>query len=407
MMKNIFKIAGRVFLILLVITPYILDPMVASASNANTLGELRNELAALKKQKTDNQNSVNNTQSQINNKTQEIATAYANIEQARNDITVAEGEIAAADLTITELEDEIASLMKFYQQINTQESYMEYVTDASSLTELIMRSDAISFMLDYTNNQIVTFENLIVTNEDKKIELINKQEKLNNDITSYEASISSLQNDLASFTEITEDIDDQIKNQEALIDYYENLGCKEDQSLTDCVAIANNVSWLKPLNYGVVTSGFGYRYLWGSYSFHNAVDIGGNWEGTPVYSATNGTVSAVTYRSSCGGNKVYVHSYVNGQPYTVSYLHLLNYNVKVGDKVTTNTVIGTIGGGSQTWWDSCSTGAHLHFGVATGLYLGGGPDGYSSYSTYVARAIEPPGYPGLYGSFYSRTQWFN
>ncbi len=407
MIKKGLNLIGKVLLIVLVVSPYILEPMVVNAQSADTLRELRDELSALESKKNETSGNVAATQDQINKQNQEIADAYANIEKSNNDIALAEQKIAESEVEIDKLQEDASALMVMFEQLNNNEVYLEYVTGASSMTDLIMRTDAINQLLEYNKNTIDTLENLILENEQATLDLIEHKDTLSKNIVEYEKKISSLSVDLASFTEISEDIDDQIKNQRSLIEYYENLGCKEDQSLTECVAVANNVSWLKPFDYGVVTSIYGYRYLWGRLDFHNAVDIGGNWEGTPIYSITNGTVSAVTYRSGCGGTKVYVHSYVNGQAYTVSYLHLLQHNVNVGDKVTTNTVIGTVGGGSQTWWDSCSTGAHLHLGVATGFYLGGGPDGYSSYSTYVARAIEPPGYPGLYGAFYSRTQWFD
>ena len=51
--------------------------------------------------------------------------------------------------------------------------------------------------------------------------------------------------------------------------------------------VITNDSWLKPLTHGRITSEVGYR--WGSY--HNALDIGGNSEGTPVYAAAAGVVS--------------------------------------------------------------------------------------------------------------------
>ena len=61
--------------------------------------------------------------------------------------------------------------------------------------------------------------------------------------------------------------------------------------------------------------------------------------------------------------------------YYTQYEHLA-YNsvkVKVGDKVTTNTVIGLIGGGSTAkangGYDRCTTGTHLHFGISKGYYL--------------------------------------
>ena len=50
--------------------------------------------------------------------------------------------------------------------------------------------------------------------------------------------------------------------------------------------------------------------------------------------------------------------------------HLKSINVKVGDYVDQNTQIGVMGGSkSTTPWDTCSTGTHLHFAIARGLYL--------------------------------------
>ena len=139
-------------------------------------------------------------------------------------------------------------------------------------------------------------------------------------------------------------------------------------------------------------------YRWGSY--HNALDIGGNSEGTPVYAAAAGVVSGKIYRYSCGGNMLYIDVNVGGQAYTTYYYHLLDFNVEIGDVVDQNTVIGWVGGGPSTssaygGYDNCTTGAHLHFGVARGYYNG--------YSVSRSNVITPPGFPNTYGwSFYSR-----
>ena len=89
------------------------------------------------------------------------------------------------------------------------------------------------------------------------------------------------------------------------------------------------------------------------------------------------------------------------------YVHVLDIYVSVGDKVTPNTVIATVGGGPKTWkWDKgpsykkpCTTGTHLHFQLSEGVNL--------SVSSSDAHSIEPPGYPNKGVWFYSRTQWFN
>ena len=290
-----------------------------------------------------------------------------------------------------------------------ENAYFEYISSAGSLTEMIMRMSAVDQITDYNKEQLQKLENLIKENEQLKVDMANYQVQLNNNIEAYEQRINKLDKRLAELDELADSIDDQIKNQKALIDYYEGLGCKEDQNLQQCVSIANNSGWLKPLKKGYVSSLYGYRKhpTTGVYKLHNGIDLAGNNEGTPVYAAAAGTVAAITRKSSCGGNKVYIHVYVNGTAYTTYYFHLLSINVKVGDKVSTDTVIGTVGGGKQTRsYDSCSTGAHLHFGVAKGFYLGGGKEGYSSYSTLVSKSMSPPGFGPKGWKFVNRNQFY-
>ncbi len=406
MIKKIGGITGRILMIMILLLSQYIMPVEVNA-RAETLNDLKDELYQLEEDRDQNESDIKYTEDQIKEKSEDIAEAHAAIETSKLEVEQTKKDIEESNIKIEDLSESATQLFVLQTQIRDQEKNLEYITGATSMTDLIMRSKALEILLNESKNQINIFENLILENQQKELDLIKEQETLNNNISSYEAKIDSLEGNLTSFVEITMDIDEEIENQRNLIAYYEDLGCKADQNLEDCVEIANNTGWLKPTTSGYISSGYGYRWIWGSYSFHNAVDIAGNKEGTNIYSATTGTVAAVTYRSSCGGNKVYIHSYVNGEPYTISYLHMLNVYVEVGDKVSNQDVIGTVGGGSQTYWDNCSTGAHLHFGVATGLYYGGGPDGYTSYSTYIARSIEPPGFPSLGGKYTSRTHWFS
>ena len=128
-------------------------------------------------------------------------------------------------------------------------------------------------------------------------------------------------------------------------------------------------------------------------------------EGTPVYAAASGTVVATYYRQRCGGNEVFIYSYVNGKYYTHYYYHLLSFNVNLGDVVTQDTIIGYVGGGYSTsatygGYDNCTTGAHLHFGVAKGYYN-------VNTGIVTSNIITPPGFPNMYGwTFTSRTQMY-
>lgn len=399
------KKAFRIFLIILLIVPYFLKPVNVSAKEAETLRELREQLKKLQNEKTATDNSKKQTQAEIQANRNSVYKANKEIEQAEVDIKEAEEEIVASNKEIEVTTAETEELLKYTQIMQGNSAYIEYVSGASSLTDMIMRLSAVEQIADYNQEKLEELEELIRYNEQLKIDLKAKEENLKAKIVTYEQSIETLGVDLTKLTEFADDINDQIKNQKNLIQSYVDMGCKEDQLLTECVAISNNSGWKKPLSKGIITSNWGYRVspITGVRKFHHGVDIGGNGEGTNVYAAASGTVAAITVKSSCGGNIVYIHSYVNGKPYTHYYAHLLSYNVKVGQKVTTATVIGKVGGGSKTRsWDRCSTGAHLHFGISNGFYLGGGAGSYYSYNSFVAKSVKPPGMPNKGSWFYNR-----
>ena len=408
-MKIIYSKVNRIFLAILIIVSFTILPLNPEAKTASTLRELRQELANLQAQKKANENEKKSSQNEIKNKTEAINNAYDEIEVAKNKIEIAKVKIAESEAEIEKITEETNELMRFMQVMSGENAYMEYVSNAGSMTEMIMRLSAVDQITEYNKEQLKKLEALIKENEQLKIDMANYQTQLNNNIASYEKRISALDRRLEELDENADSIEDQIKNQKALIDYYEGLGCKEDQDLQQCVSIVNNAGWLKPLKKGTVTSPWGYRKdpISGAYKFHNGIDLAGNGEGTPIYAAAAGTVAAISRKTSCGGNKIYIHSYVNGVAYTTYYFHVLSINVKVGDKVNTDTVIATVGGGSQTRsYDRCSTGAHLHFGVAKGFYLGGGKDGYSSYSTLVSKSIAPPGFGPKGWKFVNRNQFY-
>jgi len=79
--------------------------------------------------------------------------------------------------------------------------------------------------------------------------------------------------------------------------------------------------------------------------------------GTPIFSATTGYVTRIT-GDKIGGNSVYVTG-TGGIDYYYTHLDRFPEGLPVGDKVTTDTVIGFVGnsGNAET------TPFHLHFGV--------------------------------------------
>lgn len=108
--------------------------------------------------------------------------------------------------------------------------------------------------------------------------------------------------------------------------------------------------------------------------FHDGIDIAGP-QGAPVRAAITGTVTFAAPDGSgprCNEYQGYGLSVLvdNGQGWETLYAHLSRLDVRVGQEVGPDTLIGAIG---QT---GCATGPHLHFGlryqgtlVDAGLYM--------------------------------------
>lgn len=394
------------------VIPCFREPIeVEAVTNAKTIADLRKELNAYKAKKQSASANQTLTQNQINQNKNSIAAKQTEIENNNKKIEEATEQIAALEVEIDETEEKIRELMRQEAIADGDNVYLEYVFGAKNISDFIIRYSVSEKMAAYNEGMISDFENKIKENEQLKVDLANRKVELNNQISSLESSLASLGNQLNAFVKEALDSDKEIEAIEKLIKGYQDQGCGENDLITTCSKMQSDTGFLRPLKAGVRTSNFGYRInpvTGAKYDFHSGVDIGGNREGTPVYSTANGKVAMVINRSSCGGNQVYIHHTINGVQYTSTYMHLLRINVKVGDLVTNQTVIGTVGGTStSTSWggyDRCTTGAHLHFSLAKGWY----GVTYMYYYQWVANLVDSgakqyaniPGY-GVY--FNSRT----
>ena len=413
---NIKKLCNyfiRYIFVFLLLSVYILEPMSVKAAGSNTLRGLRQELSDLEAQKRKNDSQKQATEEEIRENNLAILNAQEEIQESQEKIENAKILISETDEKISNLHDQTEKLMAYFQLMQGENVYMEFISDSSSMTELVMRSDAVNQIADYNQEKLIELEDLIEENEQLQVDLIKYEDELEQNIIEYEAKIDTLQYDLSSLGEVGMSLEDEIRSKRELIQAYEDMGCEEDQDLDVCASINGSSIWYKPLNKGRVSSIFGKRTdpFTGKVKIHRAVDIAGNSEGTSVYSVGNGIVVATVDAKAkanrgegktCGGNQVYIQVLIGGEKYTVQYAHLLTVNVKVGDVVNVNTIIGTQGGGTKTQkWESCSTGSHLHFGVVEGYVK-------TKYmATYFNNnAIIPPGYPSKGAWFYSRTQWF-
>ena len=104
-----------------------------------------------------------------------------------------------------------------------------------------------------------------------------------------------------------------------------------------------------------ITSSFGYRIhpITEVNTLHSGVDYGTNNMKLPTYAIESGKVVKTGY-SNTSGNYVYVnYPRLNKN---ALYQHLDSISVKVGEVVSSETIIGYVGSTGQV------TGIHLHFG---------------------------------------------
>ncbi len=391
-MKKLSKVL-LVFCILFLAIYTFISPN--AKTNAKTLGELKNELASLRSKKAQKDNEKKLTQGQIASSNQSILNARNEINVNQGKVEQAKEDIVALNKDIDDTKESIKKTMSTYQLTDGSNVYLEYVFDAKSYEDLVYRYAIVEQIIDYNNEQIDKYNDLIEKNEQLQVDLANREVELNKQIDELGNKIESLGDKLEQISEDTMDVQDEINSTQELINYYKNLGCKDDQDLNECVSIKGDTGYMRPLNRGVITSYYGYRTnpLSGSGTkFHSGIDIGGNSEGTNVYATANGMVGKIIRKASCGGNQVYVFHTINGKQVTSMYMHLLTINVSLGDQVTSGTVVGTVGGGRGTFgWERCSTGAHLHFTLANGWY----GKTYLTYGTFLANTYDPQKTLGL------------
>lgn len=360
------KIAIFSFLLFMIIPGFV---------EAKSLNDYYNELAKLQAEYNANKNNKNLTEKQIAQINSDIKNINNSITKIRADIKQAEADIDKSKEKISAKKLETDGLIQFLQISNGGNIYLEYLFDAENYTDFIYRYEVVKQLTNYNSDLIDELEGLILELQQKEKELGEKQVKLENQRKELTGKLSTLQYSLTSYMVEGTTIEDDIKDLKKQIKAYEDKGCSRYQDVSTCTASINALGWTYPLAKGCVTSeytGSAIRDDWSGGGSHYGIDLSCINEGTNVYPAADGVVARIVYKSSCGGNMVYITHNVKGKKYTTVYMHLLNITkgLYAGQIVTTKTVIGGVGGWS-TWtknggYDRCTGGTHLHFGMAEG-----------------------------------------
>ena len=325
----------------------------------------------------------NKTQAEITETGTKIESIYWN-----EDITIKEDYISTENYIFTNAAD-----LSKYLLFGTVDRQKEYIVKDGDSIENIINENSLSIEEFLIANPTIPNKNVLLTaNQVVSIGLISPVVTIMNDNQVVEDIVNKYTTEYqedSNLTAGTKKVLQQGSNglnrvTERII--YKN-GAIEDLVIMKTTAITPTVneiivrgtktyggdysyintgseSWYWPTTSPyIITSHFGYR--WGS--LHKGIDISGSGFGSPIRSATDGTVTEVYkscanygyYGSQCGGEYGnYVRILTSDGTYSIYYAHMCkNITVNVGDKVSRGQIIGSMGDSGS------STGTHLHFQI--------------------------------------------
>ncbi len=326
---------------------------------------------------------------------EEVAEIKAKIVDIEVEITKAEEEIENLKIEIEKSNEEIKDkekeskrLVQYFQVISNENTYLEYIFEADSITDMIYRVSVVEQLTDYNKEIMDDLEKLIQENQQKTEELDKKNDELadlKKELNSEKERIETENREIEGTIPSTKG---QIEYYQKQVDYYKSKGCKSN----DVIGVTCDKP---PVSGGggnsdggagaiIGANGFrrpivGGRISWYYGNGHKGVDYAAGC-GTPIYSVATGRVYYVGNTLDAWGAKMVliVHNY-NGRLVFSQYAHLQGYNVSVGQNVGIGDVIGYVGSTGN------SSGCHLHLEMSEDygwVYNG-------TYSQYTSHIINP------------------
>lgn len=390
-------------------------------TNAKTLAQFEAEVEQYKQQLQTKKDQIALNDAEVAKIQKKINNIKAQIKQAEEEFIKLQEEIDESNREIKRKSEESKHIIEYYQIANGENSYLEYIFGATSITDMIYRMSVVEQLTEYNDNLMRQLEDLIAKNQVKQKELQEKQknlEALNKSL--YEEQVK-LNADSTAIKHTMPSVEEQIKELNETIAYYKSLKCGANEDVYACeYRIAQSTgnslpsvgTFARPMQFGYIVRGFGGKYG------HLGYDLSSSNKSMPIYPIAAGSVHAI-YSDSCtatrfcadmgyrcnGNAKIVVvkHNYNGGYIYS-SYVHLSSYgNIYEGKFVSRDTVIGYMGN------TGCSTGPHLHLEIASCFWKNGGGCTYSGYWSngryiegYTDKLINPSSLVNIPGSWGNR-----
>lgn len=364
--------------------------IIPTSTYAVTLKEYEDMVAKYTAELEEKQSKMAKNEQEV----KEIKAKIANIEQqiaeAEEQIDQLKVEIDESNQEIKNKEKESKSLVQYFQVISNENTYLEYIFEADSITDMIYRVSVVEQLTDYNEQVMDDLEKLIETNKQKTKELDEKNDELadlTKELNSEKERIETENREIEGTIPSTKG---QIEYYKKQVSYYKSRGCKSNDVIgvtCDKPPVSTSGGGSSNAGSGAIIGANGFRrpIVGGRISWyygnggHKGMDYAAGC-GTPIYPVAAGRVYYVGNTLDAWGAKMIliVHN-VNGRLVFSQYAHLQGYNVSVGQNVDIGDVIGYVGSTGN------SSGCHLHLEMAEDygwVYNG-------TYSQYTSHIINP------------------
>ncbi len=306
---------------------------------------------------------------------EEKANSYADrkwivtqqIDAIQESITLKEEELK---LRQQELDEKKAAQQENYELFKQRLRAIYMTNDTSALSTLLGASSFSEFLVRAeVMRQVSEHDTQLIEQLKKEQEEIEAAQKvIEEELASLEEDKEALAVKQSELAALLQEANSELSTAEALEEVtqeeYDKINAAFKQADAELDAIMGTGSdtiygtgeygWPVP-GFTYISSGFGWRTLYGQPNFHGGIDIAGSGiYGTPVVASDSGTVVRALYYTTGYGYHVMIDH--GGNNWTV-YGHLSSIAVSYGQYVSKGEMVGRVGSTGN------STGPHLHFEI--------------------------------------------
>ena len=350
-------------------------------SGAVTIDEAQKKADELQSQKSAAQAEKDTLAAKLNSIIDQMNKTQEELSAKETEISTAEEELVQAKVDEDDQYNSMKKRIKFmYEGGDTK--FLEILMSSSNIGDLLNKAEYVSKLSSYDRDMLVAFQETVKAVEEKEAKLKDEYEKLNtlqtslvsqqteaqNLISSKEAQIAEIQNQITDNANILADLKAKAEAAKRLQEEQAAAAgcCGERRTIAEAVVTEAVVP--EPASSGNVVSGSGYfthpcpgmtyqsSYFGEVRSFDSRPHKGNDYAaptGTPTYAAAAGTVITAGWSNSAGNWVVISH----GNGLVTKYMHHSSICVSAGQRVAKGQQIGYVGSTGY------STGAHLHFQV--------------------------------------------